>query len=261
MDSPTETNFNCLRGLQLGEAGEVEAIGIKSYLSRVPKNVGEKMVQSALAALKEDLYTLPNRLDVEVYDVTSRAAGSGAWVDVTARLAPSGGVIAAAAHTQADYTRAPPAAVGRAAGAEFLGALGCGAAVDAATLALLVPCMALACGVSEVALGSEAAVAVGEGCEKGRFDGVVWHMVEVVRRLTGARFEVVMGGGGERKVLRCVGVGYVPRLAYSVQDALGPSSSSSSSSSSPSLSSSGSLSSSPKKSHMHRSYSHSRIVK
>lgn len=261
MDSPTETNFNCLRGLQLGEAGEVEAIGIKSYLSRVPKNVGEKMVQSALAALKEDLYTLPNRLDVEVYDVTARAAGSGAWVDVTARLAPSGGIIAAAARAQADYTRAPPAAVGRAAGAEFLSALGCGAAVDAATLALLVPCMALACGVSEVALGNEEAAA-GDGCGKGRFGGVVWHMVEVVRRLTGARFEVVMGGdGGKRRVLRCVGVGYVPRLAYTVQDALRSSSSSSSSSSSPSLSSSGSLSGSPKKSHMHRSYSHSRIVK
>lgn len=247
--APFRLGEGCLRPLVLERGGgggeDVEAIGIKSYLSRAPKNVGEKMVQSAVAALKEDLYKLPNRLDVEVYDVTGRAAGSGVWVDVTARLAPSGAVITAAARAPG-YAGASPADTGAAAAAEFLRALKGGAAIDEATLALMVPYMALAEGVSVVALGDlgcDSSDAEG-GCPRARA------VVEVVGAITGARFEVGAaekeekegkeekesgmgmveeeeeeegrggGGRGRRRVLRCSGIGYRARLGYSVPRAV-----------------------------------------
>ena len=168
-------------------------MAIKSYTSRVPRNVGEKMVQAALAAIKEDLYTLPNRLDDVSYDIAAAAVGAGAWVEVAAKTA-GGGLLSVACAAEADYTKCPPAGVGAAAGKRFLEVLGSGACADQDTLAALVPFMALARGRSAVTVGADVPPRVRAA-------------VEVAEGLAGARFEAVRDEGAKTVTLSCVGIG------------------------------------------------------
>ena len=194
------TEGACLGPLVLPERGDVASISIKAYASRVPRNVGDKMVQAALAAIKEDLYTLPKRIDIETFDVSGEAAGSGAWVEVVAKT-DAGCILCAERPADPDYAKHPPAEAGTAAGKCLLEVLGSGACVDDRTLCSIIPYMAMAKGTSTVGVGAELTQRVRV-------------FAQFVERFTGAKFEVIMNENGKSKVLVCTGIAYCRHLKH-----------------------------------------------
>lgn len=174
--------------ITLTERGEVESISIKAFISRVPKNIGDKLVRITLEKLKEELIHLPLRVDVQVYDVTSTSFGSGVWLEITAKTNTGCKLWA----SSMGAFKKPSEEVAKEAVDVFVKDLNAGGCVDEFTQDQLLVFMALAKGKSvvrtgEISLHSRTAM-------------------EIIKKIAGVEFSVV--NEGSSNVISCTGLGY-----------------------------------------------------
>lgn len=174
--------------ITLTERGEVESISIKAFISRIPKNIGDKIVRITLEKLKEELIHLPLRVDVQVYDVTSKSFGSGVWLEISAKTTTGCKLWA----SSMGAFKKPSEEVAKEAVDVFVRDLNAGGCVDEFTQDQLLVFMALAKGkstvrVGEISLHSKTAM-------------------EVIKKIAGVEFSVV--NEGSSNVISCTGLGY-----------------------------------------------------
>lgn len=190
----TVTPMGCsesLKAITLLERGDIESISIRAYISRVPKNIGDKIVRITLEKLKEELIPLPKRVDVQVFDVTSKSFGSGVWLEISAKTTAGCSLWS----SSMGAFKKPSEDVAKEAVDKFvkdLNSMGC---VDEYTQDQLLVFMALAEGKSQVRVGD-----------------ISLHSktaMSVIGKIAGVEFEVV--NEGLSNVVSCVGLGYVSK--------------------------------------------------
>lgn len=180
-----------LKPITLMERGEVESISVRGYISRVAKNIGEKVVRLTVERLREKLAAPLPRIDAEVLDVTSKAFGNGVWVEVSARTTTGCTFWA----SSMGAFRKPSEDVAKEAADQLAKDLSSGGCMDEYTQDQLLVFMALAEGVStiragEISLHSRTAM-------------------EVIRKVSGVEFTVTPDGTSN--VITCTGMGYTAR--------------------------------------------------
>lgn len=180
-----------LNPIILLDRGEVESISIKSYISRVPKNIGDKIVRMTLEKLKEEIIQLPRRVDVQVFDVTSKSFASGVWLEVQAKTTTGCKLWA----SSVGAFKKPSEDVVKEATDVFIRDWNAGGCVDEFTQDQLLVFMALAKGMSQVRTGE-----------------ISLHSrtaMELIRKIAGVEFSVRKDG--ESNIVSCNGLGYVSK--------------------------------------------------